>query len=68
MYIDPGYGSLMFQAVAALAISFGVFWLTSWEKIKCAFFGKKKPAAEKRENAENGGFSQSEVDEDGFLK
>ena len=68
MYIDPGYGSLVFQVAAALAVSFGVFWLTSWEKIKSLFFRKKKNPAEKPKNKESGFSSASSVDEDGFLK
>ena len=68
MYIDPGYGSLVFQVAAALAVSFGAFWLASWEKFRGLFFKKGKNPAEKPEKEERGFSSASSVDEDGFLK
>jgi len=41
MYIDPGSGSVILQAVLAVALGLGVFVKVFWRKIK-SLFGKKE--------------------------
>lgn len=64
MYIDPGFGSLLFQAIAALAVACGAYFVATkgWFR---NLFGKKKtpkpdPGTRKK--------TDSETDSDGFLK
>ncbi len=40
MYIDPGTGSVLLQAILAAALGIGVFIKLFWKKIK-GLFGKK---------------------------
>ena len=64
MYIDPGFGSLLFQACAALAVSFGIFWIKPIEKIR-NFLRKNKNSKDEPSSQ----FDDSDsVDENGFLK
>jgi hypothetical protein len=41
LYIDPGSGSYLLQALVAAAMGLGFFLKTSWWRIKM-FFNKKK--------------------------
>ena len=41
LYIDPGSGSYIIQAIVAAAVGAGFFLKTSWWRIK-AFFSKKQ--------------------------
>lgn len=42
MYVDPGSGSVILQAVLAAVLGIGVFTRVFWKKIK-GLFGKKEP-------------------------
>ena len=64
MYIDPGFGSLLFQSCAALAASFGIFWIKPIEKIR-NFLKKDKNSKDESSGHLNESYS---VDENGFLK
>ena len=64
MYIDPGFGSLLFQSCAAMAVSFGIFWVRPIEKIR-HFLKKSKSRKNEPSNHLN---NSDSVDENGFLK
>ncbi len=69
MYIDPSLGSLVFQAVAALLVSCGVFWATCKTRITGLFFHRGR--AENLLHGESGaakGATIPEIDDGGFLK
>lgn len=48
MYFDPGFGSMIIQAVLAVIAAGGVVWLTLRKRIK-AIFSKKKSADDNSE-------------------
>lgn len=64
MYIDPGFGSLLFQSCAALAVSFGIFWIKPIEKIRYFLRKNKNNKDEPSGQLDN----SDSVDENGFLK
>jgi hypothetical protein len=51
MYIDPGTGSVLLQAVLAAALGVGVFVKVFWKKIK-GVFGKKDAEQTDAEDSE----------------
>jgi hypothetical protein len=51
MYLDPGTGSIIIQAILAAVLGVGVFTRIFWTKIK-ALFGKKDTAATQQEDEE----------------
>lgn len=59
MYIDPGFGSLVFQAILALLISLGAYIvkMKGWFSV----FKKKCPSKTPVERNDN-------IDKNGFLK
>ncbi len=42
LYIDPGSGSYLIQAIIAAVLAAGFFFKNSWYKIR-SFFMKRKP-------------------------
>lgn len=41
MYLDPGIGSIILQAILAGVLGFGVFIRVNWSRIQTRFFNKK---------------------------
>lgn len=46
MYLDPGSGSVILQAIIAAVLGVGVLTKVYWEKIKTLFNRKKKETSE----------------------
>jgi hypothetical protein len=49
LYIDPGSGSYLIQAIIAAVLGAGFFFKSFWVKIK-SFFVKPKPKQEDEDN------------------
>ena len=52
MYIDPGAGSVILQAVLAGVLGIGVFVRMNWARIKARFFGGKQVQEYERDSAD----------------
>ena len=67
MYIDTGFGSLLFQSIAALAVSCGICWSgASAGKIKKILSKSEKSVRQDKCDAVHSDDSLS--DDNGFLK
>ena len=65
MYIDPGFGSLLFQSVAAVAAACVISWTAASGKLKSLFRRRKSVPHSEAVSPEK---ADSEIDENGFLK
>ena len=65
MYIDPGFGSLLFQSAAAVAAACAISWAAASGKVKALFRSKKSVSSEEAVSPEK---EDPKIDENGFLK
>lgn len=64
MYIDPGFGSLLFQGVAAFLAACVAYFAFCKAKVLGVFRRKKK----EEKDSSSASVSPADTDEDGFLK
>lgn len=65
MYIDPGFGSLLFQSAAAVAAACAISWAAASGKVKSLFRRKKSVPPADAVSPEK---TDPKIDENGFLK
>lgn len=53
LYLDPGSGSYLIQAIVAGILGFLFFFKNIWYSIKAFFFRKPKEAKKEEENADH---------------